>query len=82
MSEIKTKIVARGKVANICLCGGYYVKGSLGMHKKTQNHKAYVDTPIGEVFTCYIDRQGRAVQVLNRTINGSHEIEIYEIIKV
>ena len=34
MSEIKTKIVAKGKVANICLCGVYDVKGSLGMHKK------------------------------------------------
>ena len=78
--EVKT-IIKWGKIKPVCPCGGYYDKTTKCMHRKTVNHKLYEETPIGEVFRCYINWQGQAVQTLNTQMQGGHIPEIYEIIK-
>ena len=80
IQEVKT-IVKRGKIKTVCPCGGYYDKKTKYMHIKSTNHKVYVDTPVGELFWCYINWQGQAVQTVNSQMQGGHTPEIYEIIK-
>ena len=83
MSEIQevNTIVKRGKIKTVCPCGGYYDKTTKYKHRKTTNHIIYEETPIGEVFRCYINWQGQAVQTVNIQMQGGHTPEIYEIIK-
>ncbi len=80
IQEVKT-IVKKGKIKTVCPCGGYYDKKTIYKHKKTTNHIIYEETPVGELFWCYIDRQGRALQTVNSQMQGGHTPEIYEIIK-